>query len=296
MARIAIVGPGAIGGLVAAWLERSGAHEVVLCARTGFAELVVTTPEGELTSQPMVLTDPSDAEPVDWVLVATKAYDVEATAPWLTRLVGSETRVAVLQNGVEHVERFEGMVERTHILPVVVDIPAARLAPGRIVQHSLGSMDVPNTPDGAAFFALFEGCPIAVAAREEFRTRAWEKLCLNCAGALPALTQRATGPVWNPQIEAMLRGLVNECVAVARAAEGVEINPAVIDRVIEAARNAPDGSSNSMQADRLAGRPMEIEARNGVIVRLGVELGVPTPFNALFVTLLRASGSPWALN
>jgi 2-dehydropantoate 2-reductase len=292
MARIAVIGPGAIGGTVAAWLMQSGRHEVTVCARTGFETLVVTTPEGVLTARPRVLVDAAAAVAADWVLVTTKAYDVAAAGAWLERLVGPETRVAVLQNGVEHVARFAGLVPERRIVPAVVDIPASRSGPGQITQHRLGTIVVPEGADGAAFVTLFESTGIAVSAVPNWAERAWSKLCLNCAGAVTALTMRATGPVWSDEIEALVEGLARECAAVARA-EGVTIDESVIAGVVEGARRAPEGSGNSMYADRLAGRPMELDARNGVIVRLGERHGVPTPLNRLFVTLLAASGSPW---
>ena len=80
MSTIALIGPGAIGGVAAAWLAHGG-HEVTICARTPLADLVVETPDGVLRSTLAVLTEPAVATPVDWVLVATKAYDVASTAP-----------------------------------------------------------------------------------------------------------------------------------------------------------------------------------------------------------------------
>src|SRR5690606_5581791 len=118
------------------------------------------------------------------------------------------------------------------------------------------------------FVALFNGGRIKVSADADFRSRAWAKLCLNCAGAVSTLTQLAPSAGWNGELEAVIRALVEECAAVARA-EGARIGPEVIESVVGGTRRAPAGSSNSMQADRLFGRPMEIDARNGVIVRLG---------------------------
>ena len=162
MSTVAVIGPGAIGGIAAAWLAEGG-HAVMLCARTPLADLVVETPDGPLRSAPLVLTDPSAATPVDWVLVATKAYDVAGAADWLARLAGPETRVAVLQNGVEHVARFAPFVPAERILPVMVDVPAEREAPGRIRQRGRGTMLVPAGQDGGAFADMFDGTGIDVA-------------------------------------------------------------------------------------------------------------------------------------
>lgn len=285
MSRVAIVGPGAIGGIVAAWLSKGG-HDVTLCARTPLTDLVIETPDGPLTAHPRVLTDPAAAQAVDWVLVATKAYDVEATAPWLARLMGASTRLAVLQNGVEHIERFRHIVPPERILPVVVDIPANRTGPGRVIQNRYGTMFVPAGTAGDAFVALFGECPITVATDRDFISRLWTKLCVNAAGAVPTLTLDASG-AWSDGHERLTRGLIEECAAVARA-EGATIPQIVIETVLKRLRTARPGGINSMHADRLAGRPMEIEARNGVIVRLGRKHGIPTPVSEVIVDLLHA--------
>lgn len=296
MTEIAVIGPGAVGGIVAAWLAQNPDLAVTLCARTPLADLQIETPDGVITASPRIITDPANAAPVDWVLVATKAYDVPSTEPWLQRLVGPHTRVAVLQNGVEHRERFAHLLSADQIVPAVVDIPANRSAPGRVKQHVYGTIIVPEGADGDAFVSLFAHTKIAVSTTPDFRSRMWRKLCLNSAGAVSTLTLASTGPVWTPELEAIVRALVEECAAVARA-EGAVIDQNVIESVVEGAKQSrPSGGANSMEADRLAGRPMEIDARNGAIVRFGQKHGIPTPMNALFVALLKASGSPWVTN
>lgn len=286
--RVAVIGPGAVGGTVAAWLSRNPALAVTVCVRTAFERLEVETPQGLIVPTPRVLTAPAQASPVDWVLVTTKAYDVAATALWLEALVGPATRVAVLQNGVEHVERFASVIPAERITPAVVDIPAERLGPGRVRQRRNGSILVPAGPDGEAFAALFSGAPIAVPTTDDFRSAAWRKLAVNCAGAVNALTLQPAGIAARDDVAALMRGLVAECVAVGRAV-GADLADDLAEAVVEGYRQGPADSINSLHADRAAGRPMELDARNGVIVRLGRVHGVPTPLNALMVTLIAAA-------
>jgi 2-dehydropantoate 2-reductase len=286
MSRVAVVGPGAIGGVAAAWLAQGG-HEVTVCARTPFADLVVETPDGPIRATPTVLTDPAAATPVDWVLVATKAYDVASAAPWLERLMSEDTRLAVLQNGVTHVERFRHLVPADRIVPVVVEIPANRTAPGRVTQGIHGAMAAPADANGEAFAGLFAHSRVAVSTDPDFISRLWTKLCFNASGAVPTLTLTATGDGWSAGLEQLVRHLAEECAAVARA-EGATIPQSTIEAVVDRARGARPGGVNSMHADRLAGRPMEIEERNGVIVRLGRTHGIPTPVSEVIVELLRA--------
>ena len=226
-------------------------------------------------------------DPVDWVLVATKAYDVAAASAWLEPLVGPHTRVAVLQNGVEHVERFAPFVAREKILPVVVDIPAERSAPGRIQHRRDGTVVVPAGDAGEAFVALFAASVIDAAVTDDFATVAWTKLALNCAGAVNALTGLPGGVVREPGVADLMRGMVRECVLVGRAV-GADLGDHIPDWVVERAETSPPDSVNSLLGDRLAGRPMEWDARNGVIARLGAAHGIATPLNAMAATLLSA--------
>ncbi|CAN5387632.1 2-dehydropantoate 2-reductase [soil metagenome] len=287
---IAVVGPGAIGGTIAAWLSRSPlVGEVILCARTPLDRLIVETPDGSIIeASPRVVTEPARiATPVDWVLVATKAYDVAAASAWLKPLVGPDTRVAVLQNGVEHVERFSPFVDAERILPVVVDIPAERTAPGRIQHRRAGNVTVPAGEAGEAFVALFAESVIEAATTDDFLTVAWTKLALNCAGAVNALTGQPGGVVRADGVADMIRAMVRECVLVGRAV-GADLGDHLPDWVVERAMTSPADSVNSLLGDRLAGRPMEWDARNGVIVRLGRAHGIETPVNGLCATLMAA--------
>lgn len=288
MRRIAIVGPGAIGGTVAAWLAQDEANEVVLCARTPLDRLSVETPGGMIEARPPVLTDPAEAAAVDWVLVCTKTYDSAASAAWFAGLLGERTRIAILQNGVEHVELFAPYVARERLLPAVVNIPAERLAPGRVRQRHNGAIAVPAGPEGEAFAALFAGAAITVRTTEDFFTAAWEKLALNCTGAINALVLKPNGIVHDARIAELMRALMAECIAVGRA-EGAKLAGDLPDRILARCRKGPADSVNSMHADRLAGRPLELDARNGVIVRRGAKHGIAAPLNALMVTLLEAA-------
>jgi 2-dehydropantoate 2-reductase len=287
MPTIAIVGPGAIGGILAAWLAQDPDNDVTVCARTSFDRLEVETPAGRIQALPRVLTDPADVTPVDWVLVATKAYDVDGAARWLAGLRRRDTPVVVLQNGVEHVERFAPYVARESILPAVIDCPAERTAPGRMRQRGPSWIVVPDSEHGRAFVPLFARTNFDVSTGD-FTTRAWGKLCINAPGAISAILLKPTGVVQLEPIAELTRGMVRECLAVGRA-EGAALEDAIVEQVVEGARRAPADSINSLLADRLAGRPMEIDARNGAVVRVGRKHGIPTPLNEMAVALLVAA-------
>ncbi|MEO6040790.1 MAG: 2-dehydropantoate 2-reductase [Croceibacterium sp.] len=292
--RIAIIGPGAVGGTVAAWLLHAG-HDVTLCARTPFADLVVETPDVVLRAQPPIWTEPAAAAPVDWVFIATKTYAVAGTAAWLDPLMGADTRVAVLQNGVEHIARFAPFVPEGRILPVVVDVPAERDAPGRIRQRRAGTMLVPGSDAGRAFAALFAGTAIAVTETADLSAALWRKLAINVAGAVSALAEEGGGVAWREPAARLMRALVAECIAVGRA-EGAMLDDDLTEAVVAHYRRGHRDAINSLHADRSAGRPMEWDARNGVVGRLGRRHAITTPVSDAVSDLLaaideRASGA-----
>jgi 2-dehydropantoate 2-reductase len=287
MANITIIGPGAIGGVLAAWLAQDSNHDVTVCARTPFDRLEVETPAGPIAATPRVVTDPAGARPADWVLVATKAYDAAAAARWFPAVRRDDTPVVILQNGVEHVERFTPFLPAEHIVPAVIDCPAERTAPGRMRQRGDSWIVVPDSERGRAFVPLFARTNFAVSTGD-FTTRAWAKLCINAPGAISAILMKPTGVIAIDEIAELTRGIVRECVAVGRA-EGARLDDGVVDAVVAGARQAPADSLNSMIADRMAGRPMEIDARNGAVVRFGKKHGIPTPLNEMAVALLVAA-------
>src|SRR5690349_6715347 len=108
---VAVVGLGSIGGIAAACLADAARHDVTGCARKPLAGLTLERPGGTVTPPLRLIADPAEAKPVDWVLVATKTQDTAGAAPWLARLCTPHTRVAVLQNGIDHVERVAPLAQ-----------------------------------------------------------------------------------------------------------------------------------------------------------------------------------------
>jgi 2-dehydropantoate 2-reductase len=249
----------------------------------------VETPEGVLRSRPIVLLDPAAASPVDWVLAATKTYDAAGAARWFPNLTATGAPVAVLQNGVEHRQNFAAHLSADRLVPVIVDCPAERLGPGHVLQRKTARLLVSTEGRGPEFAALFAGTGVEAAVTDDFMTAAWRKLCFNSAGVINALVLKPAGILRDDDIADVARRIVGECIAVGRA-EGAVLGDDLAEWVVRTYREGPTESINSIHADRVAGRPMEIAARNGVIVRLGLKHGIPTPCNRMAAVLLAAMG------
>lgn len=286
MAKVAIVGVGAIGGALAGLLETAGGHEMTLCARRPLPQLTVKTLEREFQVQARNITDPAQAEPVDWVLVATKTYDAAGAARWFPALCERGAPVAIVQNGVEHRERFAAYLNADKLLPVVIDCPVER-AGDTVLVRGAALMKVEDTALGRSFAALFDGSGARMELVDDFVSAMWWKLCVNSVGALNALTLKPSGVLRGESMHRLALAIVAECAAVARA-EGARLDEAIGEEVMALYAKHPVDSVNSLLADRLAGRRMEWDARSGAIVRKGAQHGIETPLNRMATTLLEA--------
>ncbi len=286
--RVAVVGIGAIGGALAADLADRGRHALLLCARTPFEALEVHHTEGRSRVEAPVVTDPARVGACDFVLLATKAHQSPAARPWLAALCGPDTVVAVLQNGVDHVERIAPLAPPgTAVLPVVIQLPAEKRAPGVIEQSHPGVLFVPDDEAGRGFAALFEGGRTRVLPRGDFESQAWWKLLSNAAlGGVCALALQPNRVAATPHGRELVLALMREVLAVGRA-EGAELPDDAPERVLRMVLGAAPDHWSSISVDRREGRPMEWEVRNAVVGRLGRRHGIPTPLNDAVTTLLR---------
>ncbi len=290
--RVAVVGLGSIGGVIAGSLIAAGRHEVVACVRQPVARLDVERPDDRIDVPVVCLTDPARAEPVDWVLLVTKVQQTASVAPWLARLCGPRTRVAAMQNGIGHAERLAPLVGGATVVPVVVYYNGERFAPDHMRFRRAGIHDlaVRDDADGRAFAELLEGTPMRILTSPDFVTLSWRKLLINAvANPVTALTLQRQAVFRRADVHALCLAVLEEAASVGRA-DGADLAPDEAARIMEVLLTYPPEAGTSMYFDRLAGRPLEIEALTGAIVAAGDRLGVPTPLNRAFLALLRAVG------
>ncbi len=292
MSNVAVLGVGAIGGVFGVRLCRSGRHDVMFCVRQPIDKLIVETPDSVIESPVKCVTSPSEAGSVDCVLLAVKGHQIQDVTDWLEVLVGEDTIITVLQNGVEHRERVEPYARGAEVVPVVVNCPADRLAPGHVAQQG-GAQLVPEDGPGARFLAsLYEDTDVPVKPTSDFTTASWAKLCNNVgAGPATALTDKGRGVLLEPAVAELCRGLVRECAAVGRA-EGAKLADDVAERTIERLRDADPEATTSMLVDRRAGRRVEADVMTGAVVRIGARHGIPTPLNGAVHALLSSINVP----
>jgi len=288
---VAIIGLGSIGGVAAGCLAVAKRHHVIACTRQPIGRLTLEQAQGTVELTLRSFTDPAQVkEPADWVLLCTKTYQTASAAPWLARLCAPSTRVAVLQNGIGHVERVAPLAGSATVLPAIVYYNGERLAPDRVRlrQGSDRDIAVANDDCGRLFAELFAGTPLRVALSDDFAALAWRKLLINAvANPITALTLQRQAVLRRADVRELCLNILDEAVAVARA-EGVNLADDEPARALATLFTFSGELGTSMYFDRLAGRRLEVDALTGAIVAAGERHGIATPLNRALLTLLRA--------
>ena len=286
--RVAVIGGGAVGAVLADAAAGAG-HRVQLCVRTPVTRLVVLRNGEQLAPAVDILSDPGEVPgPADVVFLTVKATDTAGAAGWLTGLVGPSTLVAVVQNGLGHRSRLTGYVPPgTAVIPCLAYLAAERLGHGR-VRHIGGRLLVVPAESADRVAETVAAGGLEVRGSDDMHTAEWQKLLGNLgANPITTLTMRRIDVVTEPGIADLIRGILTEAMEVGRA-EGADLSPKDVDRIIAGMTRFGAETGSSMLYDRLAGRPLEHQYLTGEVVRRGAAHRIPTPLNSAVLALLDA--------
>lgn len=302
--RILIMGSGGIGGYYGARLLKAG-NEVVFVARGAHLEAMQTRGletrerdgDGVMVQPVQAVRYPADAGGTfDFILFAVKTYDNEEAAAAIAPVVGPETSVLPVQNGIDSVDMVSRSVPRECILAGSTDMSAKILEPGVIQRLSQGSRitvgepNAPRTPRVERIVAAFHeaGIPDALVSDDSARAL-WEKFMflapvasVNSTTGLP--TGRIKAVEGGPELLAALRAEIR-AVGIA---SGVDLPDDAAARVKAMHERLTDAHTVSMQRDFEAGRRVELETLTGTVVRRGKAVSVPTPLFSALYAILRA--------
>ena len=305
--RIAVIGAGGVGGAFGAALAKAGA-DVIFVARGAHLNamrangLAVLGPRGDVHLTPTQATDrPSDIGRVDYVLFCVKLWDVESAGAAIRPLVGPDTAIIPLQNGIDASERLIPIHGKEAVMGGVAQISATIAEPGVIRQTGtfmrlvFGELDGRPSERGAAFDAACQRAGFDSVNSTEILTALWEKFVLLATNSsVVALTRLPFGKLRNdPEVFALFQKGVAEVAAVGRA-RGVRLPADLEQRALQSTRTFPPEMMPSMAIDLLRGNRLELPWLAGKVVALGRELGIPTPtFDVMYAALKPyANGAP----
>jgi 2-dehydropantoate 2-reductase len=250
---------------------------------------------GDVLIKPANVTDdPAGIGPVDIVLFAVKLWDTETAAELSRPLVGPNTRLITLQNGVDAVERLAPILGSDTVVGGIAYIATVIASPGVISQTSqfarlrCGRIDGRSDAHLAAFANAAAKAGIDIAVSDTINRHRWEKFVfLTALAGITASTRMPIGPLRrDPDTRALFHTLMREVVAVGRAA-GVNLAEDFADQQLTFADTVPEGMKASMAHDLERGNRLELDWLSGTVVRLGRQYGVPTPANAAVYAVLK---------
>lgn len=296
--RVAVMGTGAVGGYFGARLA-AASNDVAFIARGPHLAamrqqgLTLESPQGNLHIRDALFTDdPSQVGAVDLVLFCVKSYETDATAANLASLIGDRTIILSLQNGVDNADKIAQRWGHQRTLAGVVYIGSQLLQPGKI-KHSSGGRIVFGELDGQvhettqAVERLLSSARISCEVSRAIRNIQWRKLLWNAPFcAISCLTHSNVKEIVESD---SLTKLALDCMAEVREAakaQAIDLDPALFDETLNFSKSLGDFKPSMLQ-DLEAGKPLEYEAFNGIVVELLGRTGKEAPTNQVFYGALK---------
>jgi 2-dehydropantoate 2-reductase len=299
--RVAVYGAGAVGSYLGSRLAVARA-DVHLIARGAHLQalrekgLTLITPDGIATIPVWATDDPATIGPVDTVLFCVKSYDTDEAVEHLPALIGPNTAVISIQNGINNEDKIAAKIGAEHVLGAATYILSAIEAPG-VVRSGAARIVVGELRDGPpservkAFVDLARIGGIDASATSDARRAKWEKYVLLVAfSAVTAATQLTVGDIrGSAAASGMLRAIMTEAWSIGRAL-GVALGDDLVERAYKLVLAQDDDEGTSLRHDLLTGHRMELDALQGTLRRLGRQTGIPTPWTDAAYAVLE----PWA--
>lgn len=296
--RIAIVGAGAMGTLLAALLSRSkeeiwaldiNKERAAKIMRQGIAVEGLSNFKANIKAA----ADPQEIGPVDLAIICVKSYHTKEAMAFAKPLISSKTMVLTLQNGFGNVEVISEIVGSDKVLGGVTNAGATLIDHAKVRyagkgETVIGSLDGRITIEMRYIRELFNKVGLETKISRDIKGLIWSKLIINVGiNALTAITRLNNGSLVEfDGTRKIMREAVTEAVKVAKRKRVKLIFDDPLAKV-EAVCEATSGNISSMLADVLSKKRTEIEFINGVIVRQGQEMGIATPINAILVDLVK---------
>ena len=304
--KIAVMGAGGIGGCYGGLLAQAG-NDVTLIARGAHLAAIkekglqLIQPEGDFTVAVAATDDPSQVGPVELVIFSVKAHQNSKAVPLIEPLIGEDTTILTIQNGVESADELGQDYGAERVLPGSAYLLSNITSPGVIKQLSLvprvafGESNGDRSQRAVAIRDSFCEANIEAELSDDISKALWSKLLYNSPANAMASAARLSPRdlIEYPHGAAMFRSAIQE-VANVGTAYGIPFGQDDVQGAMDLITARPMGARGSMQADLEAGRPLELEAIVGSVRRIGRKVNVPTPvFDMLYTLLLpHIDGSP----
>jgi 2-dehydropantoate 2-reductase len=298
--RIAVVGAGGVGGGFGVALAKAGADVIFIARGAQLAAmksqgLKVQGPRGDIHLVPTQATDnPAEVGKVDFVLFCVKQWDVESAGEHIRPLIGPDTAVIPLQNGVDAAERLIPILGPNAVMGGVAQISASIVGPGLIQQVGtfmrmiFGEFDGRRSKRGEDLLALCLKAGFEATLSDQILTDLWMKFILLASNAsIVAVARQPIGKLRDdPDVRPIFIAAYQETFDVGRA-KGVTLPANAVETILGFSDHFPPTMKPSMALDLDRGNRLELPWLGGKVVELGRKLGVPTPTHGLMYAMLK---------
>ncbi|PZA10357.1 2-dehydropantoate 2-reductase [Rhodopseudomonas palustris] len=289
--QVAVMGAGAVGCYFGGLLSLAG-HDVTLIGRQNHVDaiaangLLLDTKDGIQPIPVRAVTEPSIIAPPDLVLFCVKSADTESAGQALQPRLKPDSVILSLQNGVDNAARLQAAIDHP-VIASVVYVGTEMAGPGHVRHHGRGELLIGASAQSDAIASALIAAKIPTTIAVDIDQALWSKLMLNCAyNALSAVADLPYGALLAVDgTEQVVRNVIDECVAVARAC-GVGIPDDAMAKTLALPGAMPSQKSSTAQ-DLARGKPSEIDFLNGTVARLGAAHGVPTPTNLALTVMVK---------
>jgi len=296
---IVIYGTGGVGGYFGARLAQAG-NNVTFIARGKHLEAIqkkglqLKSVKGDYLVYPANVTATiSEVKNIDLILICVKTWQLTEVAKTIKPILNENTRVISLLNGVENVATLCSIMDKKHLLGGLCKV-VSKVEDDGIINHIsyeptiiFGELNNEKTKSALQLEQTFLNAGITTKIADNIQQEIWIKfLFITTISAIGALTRATIGEmIASDEIKKMMYQIAEEIIVISKA-KAINLPNDIIERQFQIIENQPFYTTSSLQRDIMEGKPSELESQNGTIVKMGKELGIPTPINSFIYNCL----------
>lgn len=275
MKNIGIFGIGCIGSILTKYLVQNKSNNYFFFNRSQKTEIRIEH-EKQITTIPIHIAKQINCD-LDWLIICLKKYQIQDALPNIMQLIHPNTKIAIFRNGIQLADDFMHITSPQHILETIIDCPTQQSNSGAYIQFKTPKIILPLTSITNEFIKLFTDKDVACIQTPKFKTEQWEKLIESSSlGSIQTLKMKPCIVFKDPNVLEEYIQLINEGTAVAKSI-GIKFEPNFTENLLNKLNDYSDSKGSSMLTDRLAGKQLELNAKIGAIVKIGLKNNIQFP-------------------
>ena len=284
---IGIFGVGAIGSVVAFELQKGKNRNSLLYYNRSLKSCLRLVRESKAIELPIILESvPYKNHHLDWLIICIKEHQTLDALQDISQLIGPNTKIAVVRNGLKLKEPYLGILQESNILECSIDCPTQPSEQGFYIVFQDPNITVPAGVLASEFEQLFSDSDVIIKQVDDYQTESWKKVCESSAlGSILCLSGETCWIFEDDKVIAFYKNILKEAIEVA-IADGAKLKSDFESELINKLSRYPKSKGSSMLTDRLNGKQIEIGAKNKLITEIGKSYGITTPLNDIVVALL----------